>query len=599
MSANKIEKEVRFAVVMYGGGSLAIYINGIAQELLKMVRATAFKPNSSEFQLEYHALEQTEKVYRDISYFLGDESLVKDTNLLPDYKEWIQNGGDESKTENPLQKYLEDKRQRGETVKVARFIVDILTGSSAGGINAVFLAKALANDLKIDSLKGLWLSEGDFSKLIYDKRSFEGIEDLPRPEYPESLLNSRRMYYHLLKALDDMDLNDTPPESPNADEIDLFVTVTDFAGVSAPLRLFDRVVYERRHKQFFHFKYDREDRADNNFKRSFNPFLAFAARSTSAFPLAFEPMSLSDIDNVIKEYFPRYNEGNSGNPQWQNFFANFKLPAEENGNPVSKIESHKNRYFVDGGALDNKPFGFALKTLLRRQSDVPIDRKLIYIEPSPEFLGKIGDKPEKPDALQNLLAQASGLPRYETIREDLQVLLDHNRLVGRVSRLIKNVENDVYATLSSKSEIKIREQSGKGVDWERRTLKDVVELKGPAFLLYYRLRLIAVTDGIARLVTDLYGYNTDSDDFLVIRSLVRFWRENVYEPKPDAIFRGKAEQFVEASDPRTVNSFLRRFDIDYRFRRLRFVIQKAEQLYIFDDEIKNILKERKHDAKAS
>jgi hypothetical protein len=32
-------KEVRFAVVMYGGGSLAIYINGIAQEFLKLALA--------------------------------------------------------------------------------------------------------------------------------------------------------------------------------------------------------------------------------------------------------------------------------------------------------------------------------------------------------------------------------------------------------------------------------------------------------------------------------------------------------------------------------------------------------------------------------
>jgi hypothetical protein len=32
-----IEKEVRFAVVMYGGVSLAIYMNGIAQELLTLV----------------------------------------------------------------------------------------------------------------------------------------------------------------------------------------------------------------------------------------------------------------------------------------------------------------------------------------------------------------------------------------------------------------------------------------------------------------------------------------------------------------------------------------------------------------------------------
>jgi hypothetical protein len=37
----EVRKEIRFAVVMYGGVSLAIYINGVAQELLKMVRATA------------------------------------------------------------------------------------------------------------------------------------------------------------------------------------------------------------------------------------------------------------------------------------------------------------------------------------------------------------------------------------------------------------------------------------------------------------------------------------------------------------------------------------------------------------------------------
>ena len=39
-------QEVRFAVVMYGGVSLAIYINGIAQELLRLVRATAKKTHT-------------------------------------------------------------------------------------------------------------------------------------------------------------------------------------------------------------------------------------------------------------------------------------------------------------------------------------------------------------------------------------------------------------------------------------------------------------------------------------------------------------------------------------------------------------------------
>lgn len=38
---NVFQREIRFAVVMYGGVSLAVYMNGIAQELLRMVRATA------------------------------------------------------------------------------------------------------------------------------------------------------------------------------------------------------------------------------------------------------------------------------------------------------------------------------------------------------------------------------------------------------------------------------------------------------------------------------------------------------------------------------------------------------------------------------
>ena len=48
------QREVRFAVVMYGGVSLAIYINGVAQELLNMVRATAPK-SCDRFQRHHHA----------------------------------------------------------------------------------------------------------------------------------------------------------------------------------------------------------------------------------------------------------------------------------------------------------------------------------------------------------------------------------------------------------------------------------------------------------------------------------------------------------------------------------------------------------------
>src|SRR5215510_7379487 len=61
-------QEVRFAVVMYGGVSLAIYINGIAQELLRMVRSTSRSVDK---------LETTERVYRRLSCLLSDPELLK------------------------------------------------------------------------------------------------------------------------------------------------------------------------------------------------------------------------------------------------------------------------------------------------------------------------------------------------------------------------------------------------------------------------------------------------------------------------------------------------------------------------------------------
>ena len=47
-----------------------------------------------------------------------------------------------------------------ETIRT-RFVVDILSGTSAGGINGIFLGKALANGQDISGLENLWINEGD------------------------------------------------------------------------------------------------------------------------------------------------------------------------------------------------------------------------------------------------------------------------------------------------------------------------------------------------------------------------------------------------------------------------------------------------------
>jgi len=66
VSFSEGSSEIRFAIVMYGGVSLAIYINGVAQELLHMVRSTVTKGDGDEPLIKYLQLSPSERVYPQI-----------------------------------------------------------------------------------------------------------------------------------------------------------------------------------------------------------------------------------------------------------------------------------------------------------------------------------------------------------------------------------------------------------------------------------------------------------------------------------------------------------------------------------------------------
>jgi patatin-related protein len=373
-------QEIRFAVVLYGGVSLAIYINGVVQELLHLVRATAPEAPTGEspdaaWKSEAE-LTSTERVYRRLGQLL----------------EW-------GKTPPPV--------LPGELAPIrTRFVVDILSGSSAGGINGVFLGKALANEQELAQLKQLWIDEGDIARLVNDKRSYDRLGlDEQRP--PESVLNSRRLYWKLLAALDEMGTDGGAEASRLVDELDLWITTTDIRGLLMPIDLFDRMVYERRHRNVLHFKYatgyargggqGTDDGPVNDFLRSYNPMLAFAGRATSAFPFAFEPMTLSDIDQVLEvERFRHHAGGGAGSPRWRKFFEDYVRARRAPGDARGDDEYYRDEAFGDGGYLDNKPFTWATQAIARRRADLPVDRRLIYVEPDPGSLQPRVHPPGRP-----------------------------------------------------------------------------------------------------------------------------------------------------------------------------------------------------------
>lgn len=561
-------QEVRFAIVMYGGVSLAIYINGITQEMLHLVRATGYADGQKPENGARAAVDllPIERVYRKLAYLAGSDELRKN------YRDWLAGRithPDGTPTEAPA---VDACLANNESIST-RFVIDILSGTSAGGINAIFLAKALANDKQIDGLRDLWVKEGDIAKLINDAHSQEGMEriiGMVKP--PRSLLNSRRMYLKLLTALQSVDQSKgyTKMEnaSPYVDELDLFVTTTDIRGVALPLRLSDRVVYENRHRNVFRFRYSSGTQQSdyiNDFQATQTPFLAFAARCTSSFPFAFEPMRLVDIDPVVNAVPGHQPEWCSDNSHWRRYFT------ESIGAKDAVEIDFKQRSFGDGGYLDNKPFTYVIDALSRRSSNVPVRRKLLYIEPSPEHPELEDVSLPLPNAIENTKAALFDLPRKETIREDLQRLLDRNRLIERADRTLTQVRNDVAkAHESFESNIRGFESTVREF-WDKEYLEDTIKRFGLPYLSYRRMRIADATDELARCFTSQAGFDVDSDEFLAVRALVHVWRARRYADYRNEEGRGQ--------DKPSINGFLNEFDLGFRVRRMTFIRRQIDLLH--------------------
>jgi patatin-related protein len=505
--------EVRFAVVLYGGISLAIYINGVVNQLLKMAKSN--KEGATGVQA----------IYQEVANELA-KSIFKDENY---------------------------GKHR------VRLAIDIISGSSAGGINGIFLAKAIANNQSMEELKSLWIEQGDIAKLINDKEAIkdgniknfstgitvEQSEPIRLPDHVESLLSGDRMYRKLCEALYGMGNNES-----YAERVDLFITATNFYGRDIPIQLANMVAWEKRHKHVFHLS--NLSVPDFNFtSKHFSsenvPFLAFAARSTSAFPFAFEPINFKDITRVFPKKTNDYNE-------------------------LFLVDNAKNRHglglkddaFVDGGCLDNKPFSYVLDAISRRKSDIPVIRKLLYVEPSPEEFDKKDMAGKKPNAFENAWAAASTLPRYETITEDIQRVGAHNNLVTRFQGIISDIERDFQYGKDETHHVPLSDEK-----WSKLDLADMIKKKGAHYSAYQRLDVSSLTDYLANALCKAIGFREQSAFFQVFRELIRAWRDKKYKEYREDGY----------PDVPTRNEFLYNFNLPYHLRREAFVQQKIDAFF--------------------
>jgi patatin-related protein len=507
-------RELRLAVVLYGGASLAIYMHGTTKELQRLVKASALADHGGD------ATTASERVYGQL---------------------------------------LTELARRDSAGVRTRVVVDVVAGTSAGGINGVYLSKALAHNRSQDSLRDLWLDRGDIKVLLRGPRwlpAFLKVPLLLAGAVKKPLLKGDAIAQWMFVALRDMDAAGSRPAEletlmPPSHALELFVTVTDFHGYRRDVAIADpKLIGERAHRHVLTFRLG--DGVDQ-FDQDHNAALAFSARTTMSFPGAFPPVSLASFQAAIKK------EAGDAAPALPELFRSYELAHAD---PQAT-------FFIDGGVLDNKPFGHAIGAITRRSAESEVQRRLLYLEPDPGGGGGAAPGGASPSPIATILASISGLPRQEPVLDDILEVNRHNERVQRINEIVETsfdpIRRRIEEIVGTQLDRLTREQSAADiVQWRSRINEDAKSAAGFAHATYLRSKVSAVVDSFARTICRLSNFPDDSNQAMFVRGVVRSWADT-------HLRRAPADDQV---------AFLYTFDLAYRARRLRFVTDGLSAWYV-------------------
>lgn len=610
-------REVRLALVCYGGSSLAIYIHGNTKEILRLVQASK--------ALQQDSLVNQGAMREEVAADRRPEPGEYGRKLTGSARKWY---------DLLLEKWVNDP-QKVRT----RVVVDVIAGTSAGGINGVILAKALAHDLQVDDLTRLWLDKASLAKLT------NGYFGLFRVLVGRPPVDGNALVGWLFDALNSMDAEDrenfdagsTPSLLPGGDRLDLFVTATDRFGYPQNLVVGDPAsAVEKRYRHVLHFVYPgvyegcgpkapRPPGAEiDHFCPEWTPALAFAARASSSIPGVFPPLNIEDtMKTIAKAAAVGPSPGNQVTPATldqvvHSLFRNYELQE-----PDGKGTYATNTYFVDGGVLDNHPFGPAIEAILSRPQEQEVRRFLVYLQPDPGKPPTGPVKVDNPGLLQTIWAGLSGIPSGQPILDNLNEIVAHNDELDRIRDIVQAEEQAARDVESAKSSLgcddldalpvaqrfgcvmgyapghlgealakaeqsdlqevrrKLEVAAVRGFVEKQGTEKsaaDALDTLNPTGRSYINLRVHSVLDQLVRVIAGQGGcnYPEESAQRLLIARIVKRWAAG---QKLIGLQDSPAEQRAQLESQWR---FLRNFDVGYQRRQLRFVIDWINEQYTPD-----------------
>ncbi len=547
------EKELRLALICYGGVSLAIYMHGVTREIWHLIRASRAYHDGSECEAG------SESVYRDL---ISQVELLSATKL--------------------------------------RVFTDIIAGSSAGGINGVFLAQAIVTGQSLEPLTDLWLERADVEVLLDPdarpwsrfskfwampiawailRRKGGAIDRTVAVEAKEEVAAKLSRFVRarwfappfggrvfsglLFDALDAMAKGMTgKPLLPSHQPLDLFVTVTDFSGHDQVLMLNSPpVVVESEHRITISFS----TRGKSGSDLAAIPELVFAARATASFPGAFPPFSAHELDRMVT----------ARNITWdtRDAFLRRILPQQ------FAVGAAADTMLIDGSVLANAPFNQAIDALRNRPARREVDRRFVYIDPKPgrpSFRfgarggsnARDGARVKPPGWVATIFGATSNIPREQPIRDSLEKLQGRTERVERMRAVTDSlrveIENTVEVMLG-KTWFLSQPTPQRLEKWRSAANQKAAQASGYSYSAYGHLKMAGVVDDMIAMARRALP-DSPANYFRDLRTAL--WdeiRTRGLDSMSGTKGIGATKQSIQ---------FFREHDVRFRIRRLRFLARR-------------------------
>ena len=548
----KREKELRLALVCYGGISLAVYMHGISKEIWRLARA------SCAFNEGAEPAGGSQGIYRALLQEIEDEHRL-----------------------------------------TLRVLVDIIAGASAGGINGVFLAQAISTGQSLEPLTDLWLDSADVEALLdpgqapshryakiwalplawaAQRRSGDPIDTLVeagardevrrklshfvRSRWFEPPFGGERFSNLVLDAFDAMAVAPRGPRLlPAGQPLDLFVTVTDFTGHPERLALNSPPeVMETEHRLIFPFS-DHGRPVDT---LAHPGELTFAARATSSFPGAFPPVTVGELDSVLADRGVEW-------PGRDAFLARV-LPRQHAANAADKA------VLIDGSVLANAPFRPAIDALRERPARRQVDRRFVYIDPYPGGKFNMGKRADVPGFFQTIIGAVSELPRQQPIRDNLEAIAERSQRIERMAEIIAGIRPEVEKQVEALFGYTLfldHPTVARLGSWRRRAQNAAASKAGYGYAAYGHLKMAGVIENLTQLLFNVGG-EQGQRRWEHIRGLIAAYvRAQGMDDMGPTFSGGTNEATI---------GFLRSFDLGFRIRRLRMLARRLTDIEIRFDE---------------